>query len=207
MSKRTFSASSLVTCWLLVITQHKQLVEELAGTKGLHLDRHVRNLAVHMMELLEDQTINRKAVEKAKRAHDKVDAFGEAKRHMAVFVLDAFALTAHAAGLPQLGTFDAINNLALAHEAPVEVGYTLATRAERAADTLATLKHNNMITSTAGIDVISAFTASSEGRKALRLDDSLGHTQECLELLSHIKRLAKQTEAQMVIDDLVKHVS
>src|SRR5687768_8311536 len=140
---RAFSTSTLVTCWLLVITQHKQLVEELTGIKEVRLDRHIHNLAVHMMAVLEGRPIDPMALEKARRAHARVGAFGDAKRHMAVFVFDAFALTAHAAGLPQLGTSDVINELALEHEAPVEINCTLAKRALRAAETLAGLKYNS----------------------------------------------------------------
>src|SRR5690349_19045101 len=113
MNPHKFSHASLVTAWLLVLTQHKQLVDELSGMRWLKLDRHIRNLAIHLSTYLRGGTIDPKVFERAKQAHKVVDAFGDARRHMSVFVLDAFALVAHAAKLPDLGTFDAINSLAL----------------------------------------------------------------------------------------------
>lgn len=206
MTPRTFSTGSLVTCWLLVLTQHKQLVEELAGTKGLRLDKHVHNLAVHLMAYLEDGTIDPKTLQNAQRAHAAVGAFEGAKRYMSVFVLDAFALTAHAAGLPQMGTFDAINTLALAHGAPAEQG-TLASRAQRAVGTLSHLQEHRATTGTAGVKVALGFAESTEGMQALRVDSKIDFIDDNLVLLGLIKDLTDQTQARELLDTLIADVS
>lgn len=214
MTERTFSPASIVTCWLFVLSQHKPLIEELAGTKGLLLDRHIRNLAIHLMTLLEDRVIDPEAAERAQRAHARVNAFYDDKRSMAVFVLDSFALVAYAATLPQMATFDAINNLALAHKAPVETG-TLASRAERA---IRTLTHLNQqwsanfdtklaITGDAGFLVISGFIESPEGAAALRIDDRQALIDECRILFGAIQELTDLTGAQDVIDNLAMNLS
>lgn len=214
MTERTFSPASIVTCWLFVLTQHKPLVDELAGTKGLLLDRHICNLATHLMTLLEDQVIDPEVVERARRAHARVNAFGDDKRPMAIFVLDSFALVAYSATLPQLATFDAINNLALAHKAPVETG-TLHSRAERAIKTLAVLnsqwsdnfESKLAITGDAGFLVISGFIESPEGAQALRIDDRQQHLEECRALFGAIQELTDLTGAQDIIDNLVMNLS
>lgn len=214
MTERTFSPASIVACWLFVLTQHKPLLDELAGTKGLLLDRHINNLAVHLMTLLEDRVIDPEAVERAQRAHARVNAFGGDKLPMAVFVLDSFALVARAATLPQLATFDAINNLALTHKAPAETG-TLASRADRA---IKTLTHLNQqwsanyetklaITGDAGFLVVSGFIESPEGAQALRIDDRQQLLEECHALFGAIQELTDLTGAQDVIDEVLMNLS
>lgn len=206
MSRRPFSASSLVATWLLVLTQHKPLVDVLAETNGVQLDRHVRNLALHLMAVLEDQTIDQEAVQRARRAHAHVEAFGESRLHLSVFVLDSFALVAHAAGLPQLSTFDAINNLALQHGALVEVG-TLASRAARATTTLAAIKGGEEVTGNVGAQLVLDFITSPDGRQALRLDEPSTIVEDCKELLSLTRGLTEQAQARDVIDFLMRCMS
>ena len=206
MIQRKFAPAPLVTTWLLLLTQHKPLVDELAGRKGLRLDRHLQNLATHAVKLLTTGKVDSQATQRAKAAHDAVGAFGDTKKDMSIFVFDSLALPALAAGLPPAPTFNSIKLLAQAHGAPIEA-HVLAWQADRAIRTLMHLYDAGNTTGAACVKVVMDALLSPKGQEALQLDDDTQLATDCSELLRLVGDLADEARVESIIDIVTASLS
>lgn len=191
---RKYSSSSIVMCWLLLVTQHARLFNALKAATGNRLDAHLCDLATHMMALLEEGVINPNAAERAKLAHWAVDAFKNDKVDMAVFILDMFALVAKSAGRPENATATAIKRLVEAHGIPKTA--ISQPRVDRAAGTLTHLADSFAVTDSKGVDKVMGLAESIEGQRALRLKVSWQKlVEECTRLLGRIENEVASTGA------------
>lgn len=191
-STNKFSSASIVVCWLLLVTQHKQLVEELAGRKGLRLVSHIGKLAKHMTALLKGEVIDQEAM----------DAFSSTELPMSDFMLNSFSLVAKAAGSPRMVVEDAIKRFAQAHRVPVSET-DLASRLDEAITTLTHIVDNKATTGPEGVSVVLELIDGAEGRQALRLNMGRGRLiNQCASLLGSVAKRTGQTKARYLVNSL-----
>lgn len=200
---RKYSSSSIVMCWLLLVTQHARLFNALKAATGNRLDAHLCDLATHVIALLEEGVIDPRAAERAKLAHWAVGAFKNDKVDMAVFILDMFALVAKGAGRPENAAVTAIQRLIEAHGTPKTETATSQSRVNRAAGTLTHLADSFAVTGNEGVDKVMGLAESVGGQEALRLKVSWRKlVDECVRLLGRIENDVASTGAK----DLVQAV-
>ena len=176
MSKGS-NESVTVATWLVVVTQHKPLVDALSKL-GNQQQAYLSQLASCAMELLVEKKAN------DSRALVRADAF--VKHAAAGFVLDAFALVATEAGISARLAMEAIARLADMYGFPLGGSNVLTVRSQRALKALKDLQRTGKLADRVGDNLIQDFLETNTARQALRVTRVNHETfkDQCVALVS-----------------------